>query len=470
MELCMRAKERDRLKVLEQMAAGLISTRDGAERLGVEVRQAQRLVVGYRRRGDGAAIHGLRGRPSNRAKPPALRQAALERVGDCYGDYGPTLAAEALAEAGVLRVNRETLRLWLMEAGLWKGARKGRRQRRRRERRRCFGELVQMDTSKHDWLEGRGPKLELIAMIDDATGDKLLRFFEADSSEANMELIGAWIARHGRPVALYTDAASHFRPPQSAGRKPPKTQIERALGELDIRLIVARSPQAKGRVERSHGTDQDRLVKGLRQAGVRTLEAANRYLEEVYLPKINAKFARAAADPADAHRGAAGYDLEAILCVQESRKVANDWTVSIDGHNWQIEPGHGAEQLRGQRVIVERRRDGALRLRWGDCYLRFSRAAGPLPRRLDEDKQPTQPRAVDSAAPWTAGPPLPRRPVCPQGLNNWAARPARGPVIHRLHNPDDDPPNHPEPAIKTLRTPVRIPNCTRKPKPDHPWR
>jgi hypothetical protein len=469
MELCMRTKERDRLKILEQLAAQLIGTDDGAARLGMRRRQAQRLVAEYRRRGDAAAIHGLRGQPSNNAKPAARRAAALARVGDCYADYGPTLAAEALAEAQVIAVNRETLRLWMIAEGLWKGARQGRRQRRRRERRRCFGELVQMDTSIHDWLEGRGPRLALIAMIDDATGQKLLRFFPVDSSEANMDLIAAWIARHGRPAALYTDAASHFRPPQQAGHKPPRTQIERALGELDIRLIVARSPQAKGRVERSHGTDQDRLVKGLRQAGAWTLPAANRYLEEVYLPKINAKFAKPAADPADAHRSAAGCDLEAILCVQERRRVANDWTVSIDGRAWQIEPGQGAEQLRGRWVIVERRRDGNLRLRWGDRYLRFTQSAGAVERRLREERPA---RAVDltpcgQPAPGDANAGRPDR--LPPGLEQLEGSQARLRVVHKLHSPDDDP-THPDSTLKTLKTPVRIPNCTRTPSPTHPWR
>lgn len=469
MELCMGHKERDRLKVMEQVATGAIGSEQGARRLAVTRRQMQRLVVRYRRVGDRAAIHGLRGRRPSNAKPPALRAQTLELVRTRYADFGPTLAAETLAERHGIVLSAETLRQWLIAEGVWRSARKLRRHRRRRPRRACFGELVQIDTSIHDWLEGRGPTLMLITMIDDASGRKQLRFFLADTSEANMEAIARWIAAHGRPLALYSDWAGHFRRRQAKGQRPSQTQIERALGELDTKLICAGSPQAKGRVERSHGTDQDRLVKGLRLAGVRTLAAANRYLEEVYQSKINAKFAKAPADAADAHRSATGYDLEAILCVQERRVVQNDWTVSIDGGSWQIEPGERTERLRGQRVIVERRRDGSLRLRWQDRYLKFHRAAGALEQRMQTEAEQ---RAVDSAALWTAGPPLARRPACPQGLNNSPSRQARGRVIHRLHSPDDaQPPDPPlEKETSALKKPVRIPNCTRKPKPNHPWR
>ena len=470
MELCMNQTERDRLKVLEQMAVELIGTDQGAARLGISRRQGQRLVAEYRRFGDQASMHGLRGRRSNRAKPPGLRVQALEWVALHYADYGPTLAAETLEERHGLLVNRETLRRWLMEEGRWKKGRRGRRHRKRRPRRRCFGELVQMDTSEHDWLEGRGPVLQLITMIDDATGRKLLRFFPADTSAANMEAIERWIVLFGRPVALYTDWAGHFRQPQKRGQGPGQTQIQRALAELDIRLICANSPQAKGRVERSHGTDQDRLVKGLRLAGVTTLEEANRYLEEVYLPKINAKFAKEAADPVDAHRPAAGHDLAAILCVQERRRVANDWTVSVDGQAWQIEPGERTQQLRGRQVIVQRRRDASMRLCWGQRYLSFRRAAGAMEQRLREERQA---RAVDltpygqpdlghAEAGW--------RPGLSTGLEQPQHSQARVGVVHKLHSPDDDAPTHPDSTLKTLKTPVRIPNCTRTPSPSHPWR
>ncbi|OQA30544.1 MAG: Chromosome partition protein Smc [Betaproteobacteria bacterium ADurb.Bin341] len=212
----------------------------------------------------------------------------------------------------------------MRQAGLWAARRKGRPHRRRRPRRASFGELVQMDTSSHDWLEGRGPACVLITMIDDATGRKLARFFQTDSTATNMALIKAWAQRHGRPRALYTDWASHFRQVAVAGWKQGPTQIERALKELDIELICAHSPQAKGRVERSHQTDQDRLIKEMRLLGIATIEAANRFLEEIYLPRLEQKFAIEPASAVDAHRPVKGYDLDAILSVQEARRYVAD--------------------------------------------------------------------------------------------------------------------------------------------------
>ena len=274
-------------------------------------------------------------------------------------------------------------------------------------------------------------------------------------------------------MALYTDWASHFRQLAEAGKKPPRTQIERALAELDIRLICAHSPQAKGRVERSHGVDQDRLVKGLRQAGARTLEEANRFLEQVHLPKINAKFAKAPADGADAHRPADSCDLEAILCVQERRTVANDWTVSIGGVAWQIQPGERTGALRGKRILVERRRDGSLRLRWGDRYLAFSKAPGALERILTAQKATAQERAVDLTPCGQPGPgdaDAGRSGRLTTGLEQPQRSQARAGVVHKLHSPDDGEPINQDPTLKSLKTPVRLPHCTRKPSPSHPWR
>jgi hypothetical protein len=198
----------------------------------------------------------------------------------------------------------------------------------------------------------------------------------ADTTVANLGLIKSWVERFGRPLCLYTDWATHFRLVATAGRQALPTQIQRALEELEIGLICAHSPQAKGRVERSHGTDQDRLVKGLRLAGATTLQTANRFLEQRYLPQINERFAVKPASAADAHRSAAAYDLEAILSVQETRHVANDFTVQVDAVTWQIQRHSALEGLRGATVKIERRLDGTLHLRWGERYLSFHEAPG----------------------------------------------------------------------------------------------
>ena len=456
MELCMSGRERDRLKVMEQVKTGVIGTGEAGERMKLSQRQAQRLLKAYVEWGDRALGHGLRGRRANNAIDPGVQKRAMEFLSDpMYRDYGPTLAAEAVGEEKGIKVSVETMRQWMKREGLWKGSRPKRKHRKRRPRRSRMGELVQMDTSEHDWLEGRGGKLKLvlITMIDDATGWKLARFALSDTTEANMKVIALWIKLHGRPCALYTDWASHFK---QRGKRPSQTQIERALKELGIELILANSPQAKGRVERSHGTDQDRLVKGLRRVQAATLEEANEYLEKIYLPKVNAQFSKAASDPANAHRPAEGYDLESILSVQEKRQVQNDWTVSIDGAAWQIEAGERTDRLRGQNVIVERRLNGILRLRWQDRYLKFHQA--PPFQKLAAKK------AVDMPACGQIRAGLRRPEICPQALDNSkkASPPSSYP---HAHSHDDE--GHI--IIEELKRPVRIQNRTRKPKPGHPW-
>jgi hypothetical protein len=444
MELRMTQKERDKMKVIGPLSQGLLGTAQGARMLGLTQRQIQRLLKGYRQRGDRALVHGLRGRRSHNAIAAEVRADAEELLRTQYADFGPTLAAEHLRDDDGIAASRETVRGWMMELRLWGGQRKKHPHRQRRPRRACFGELVQMDTSAHDWLEGRGPQCVLITMIDDATGRKLMQFFQADTTATNMTLIRRWIQRHGRPLALYTDWAGHFKQAQRAGQKAVQTQIQRALSELDIRLIAAHSPQAKGRVERSHGTDQDRLVKELRLAGIASLEAANGFLERVYLPRVNEKFAVEAASPVDAHREAAPFDLEAIFSVQEPRRVQNDYTVQVDGVAWQIERGQITGGLRQSRVIVEWRLDGSMRLRWGDRYLRHHRA--PTACRIAPQSAPENQKteaAKQGAKPATAA---------GVGVAAFREGSIRTPSLHCAT---------PTPAI---------PKPQYKPAPDHPWR
>jgi hypothetical protein len=376
MELRMSVKERERLKVLEQIRRGQITQVEGARWLGLSTRQVRRLERRYAVQGDEGLMHRARAKPSNRRIAGACEAEARQLLSTVYRDFGPTLASEKLAQRHGIVVSRETVRGWMRQLGLWSARRKARPHRRRRARRACFGELVQLDTSMHDWLEGRGPKLALLTMIDDATGLKLSRFALADTTLANMDLIKRWIERFGRPLALYTDWASHFRQTACAGEQAGPTQIQRALDELEIKLICAHSPQAKGRVERSHGIDQDRLIKELRLAGICTLEGANAFLEREYLPSMNARFALEPGQVADAHRAAAGWHLNSILSVQEQRSVARDLTVQIDGSSWQIVPPRGARGLAGGRVVLERRIDGGMHLRWDTRWLTYR--AAPL--------------------------------------------------------------------------------------------
>ena len=435
MELRMSRKERDRLKVIEQLDQGLIGQRQAAAWLGLSVRQVRRSLRRYQQQGDRGLVHQGRGRPSNRRLDEESVARAQELLRTRYRDFGPTLASEHLAEDDGIAVSRETVRRWMGQLGLWAGQRQKRPHRQRRPRRAGFGELVQMDTSAHDWLEGRGPQCVLITMIDDATGRKLARFFQTDSTATNMALIKAWAQRHGRPRALYTDWASHFRQVAVAGWKQGPTQIERALKELDIELICAHSPQAKGRVERSHQTDQDRLIKEMRLLGIATIEAANRFLEEIYLPRLEQKFAIEPASAVDAHRPVKGYDLDAILSVQEARRVRNDYTVQVDGVAWQIERGEIAGGLRQGKVIVERRLDGSLRLRWGDRYLKYHRPQLACKIKPFRDGNKVEAAAGVGVAPLREGS-------------------LRSPSLHSAP---------PTPALPKPKAPP-------KPSPDHPWR
>lgn len=387
----MSRKERDRLKVMAALGERRLRQREAARRLRLSVRQVRRILARYRAQGDAGLVHRARGRPSNRRLPEKTRRRALAEVRRQYRDFGPTLAAEKLSERDGLGVSRETLRGWMMAEGLWTPRRPAREVHAWRPRREGFGELVQMDTSEHAWFEGRGEaEPVLVSMIDDATGRQRKRFFPSDTTEANLETLGRWLRQHGRMLAIYADRHSIFtvnrpltRAEALAGRVA-ETQFGRALRELGIAYIPAGSPQAKGRVERSFQTDQDRLVKELRLRGIATIEAANAFLEAEYVPMLNQRFAVPAASSVDAHRPIRGYDLGAILSVQTVRTVANDYTVRHGGRRYQITRRSITGGLRGGKVIMEERLDGSMRLRFRGRYLRFdeiptARPTAPTP-------------------------------------------------------------------------------------------
>jgi predicted DNA-binding protein (UPF0251 family) len=376
-QILMSQKERDRLQVLREAKKKQITQKQAGEQMGVTERWVRKLLARMRKEGDGAVVHRLRGRESNRKIAERVREKAVALVKREYGDFGPTLAREYLAERHGIEVSRETLRQWMMGAQLWK-PRRARIERVHiwRPRRAQCGELVQWDTSEHDWLEGRGEKLYLIAMIDDASSRAKARFVRHDSTGENLRLLGAYLKRRGRPLAVYTDKAGLFkinrpqRMEEQLQAEQPKTQIGRALEELGIEWIAAHSPQAKGRVERFFGTAQDRLVKGLRQAGASTLAEAQQYLEKVYLPLWNRRFAVAAANPTDAHRPLGReHHLAAILSWVESRVVAPDYTVRFQGRSYQIARPSIRPGMRGARVRVEKRLDGSVAVRFRQHYL-----------------------------------------------------------------------------------------------------
>jgi hypothetical protein len=378
-------RERDRLRVLHEVEQGQLAQIEAARRMKLTDRQVRRLLLRLRKEGDRVVIHGVRGWPSNRKFAVSFERKVLARVGQRYADFGPTLAAEHLAQEG-FAVSRETLRKWMTKAAFWRP----RCQRVKkihvwRERRASFGELVMQDSSPFRWLEDRAPACQLIAVIDDATSRLWARFVEHDTTEENLRTFGGWLRRYGRPLAHYTDKNSIFRCQRPAAiseqlqGEGARSQFGRALKELGIEWIAAQSPQAKGRIERLFATLQDRLVKEMRLAGIDSLQAANHFLETRFIPEWEQRFTVAARNPRNAHRqlGRAQH-LEEILSVRVTRKVGQDHTVSWDGNRWGLVREEVCAGLRGAAVEIERRLDGSHWLRYRGRYLRLRSCPAPV--------------------------------------------------------------------------------------------
>jgi hypothetical protein len=317
--------------------------------------------------------------------PARFEQRVVARIRERYADFGPTLAAEHLAQED-FSVSRETLRKWMTKAALWRP----RSQRVKavhvwRERRAHFGELVMQDSSPFRWLEDRGPACHLIALIDDATSRIWGRFTEHDTTEENLRTLQGWLRRYGRPLAQYTDKNSIFQKagpqplPEQLRGDPLRTQFGRALHELGIEWIAAHSPQAKGRIERLFETLQDRLVKEMRLAGIDSIAGANHFLELRFLPEWEQRFTVEPRNPRNAHRRLGQeHRLEEILSVRAARRVAQDHTVSWDGNRWGVVREEVCAGLRGAAVEIERRLDGSHWLRYRGRYLRLRSCPEPV--------------------------------------------------------------------------------------------
>lgn len=402
----MTQRDRDRLVVLKKAQKKLITQKQAAAAMQVTERQLRRVLKRLKANGDEAVIHASRGRPSNRKLSEEVRQKAIGILSRAeWRGFGPTLASYHLAKEHDIHIGREALRQMMIGAGLWRAKPEAVKETHVwRPRRSCRGELVQWDTSEHDWLEGRGEKLYLIAMIDDATGELTARFALHDSTEENMRLLEMYLGKHGRPGAFYTDKASLFQTapkvardekalPREEREPMPPTQIGRALQELQISWIPAHSPQAKGRVERVFGTAQDRLVKGMRLAGIDTLEGANGYLQEHFLPWWSETLTVVAANTADAHRALmADHDLSSTLSHVETRKVTADYTFRNDGKVYQIARQCVRPGMRGGAVRVETRLDGSIAARFRDKWLEVSECVLPVKQaQAGKTASPAQP-------------------------------------------------------------------------------
>lgn len=385
----MSQQERDWLDWLKRARDRKMTQREAAERMGVSDRWVRKLLQRMKKQGDAVVIHGLRGRNSNRKIADKTRKAALSILRRPeWHDFGPTFAAEQLGKRQQIEVGKETLRGWMIEDGLWQpGSRKLRDIHCWRPRRSGFGELVQWDTSDHDWLEGRGEVRYLVRLIDDATSWSWGRFVESDATPQNMAVLWEYLEKNGRMADVYTDRHSLFTTPparRSAAQSAEQdrlTQIGRGLRELGIGWIAAYSPQAKGRVERSFQTAQDRLVKQLRLARITSLKDANRFLENEYWPEWNARFARPVEEFPNHHRPLNEHlDLAAILCHVEERVIGNDYTFSFAGCRYQIPRGAVQAGMRRQRLRVELRLDGELKGRYQGRYVDIAECgARPVP-------------------------------------------------------------------------------------------
>jgi hypothetical protein len=339
--------------------------------LGISYRQAKRIYQRYISGGDEALVHGNKGKPSNHKIDQMLIDHALSLYKENYNDFGPTLAQEKMQERDGLIIGVSTLRRALIAARLWVPDRNSREYRARRNAREHFGELVQFDGSHHDWFEGRRGRCCLITLIDDATKTRLSQFFEEETMFGAMIVLKMWIEIYGIPESLYCDKKNAFvltREPTDgellAGITQPKSHFGRACDKLGITVIAANSPQAKGRVERNHGVDQDRLVKELRLAGISTIEQANAFLLDSYLPNMNGKFSRLPKSADDAHVRLGTISLDNILCMEYERKVSKDYVIRFECRLFQIPPEVKIKPRPGDTVLVRVRLDFSICIMW----------------------------------------------------------------------------------------------------------
>jgi transposase len=400
-------EELRRVEILSRVAAGTLSLKSSAEMMGVSYRQAKRLWRRFSASGGPGLKHGNAGKRSNRAKSAALRRKVLRLIRKKYSGteeerFGPTLAAEHLASEDGVEVDAETLRRWMLEEGLWTRQRKRPAHRKRRERKDHFGELVQMDGSFHAWLEQRGPEGCLMNLVDDATSTTLSHIGAQETIWAAAGVLRQWIDKYGVPLALYTDWKNvYVREPtdkELLGGEVPVTQFGEMCERLGIRIIAASSPQAKGRVERNHGTHQDRMVKKLRRKKIATYDEANAFLKQEYLPEHNRRFSIQAASPEDFHTKAPGKRaLDDVFRLEEGRTIGNDWVVRYQNRLLQVERTGRQNAPAKAKVTVCEWEDGRIEIRyrgeriaWHEIEVRpAAKPATPVHRRSPKPVPPS---------------------------------------------------------------------------------
>jgi hypothetical protein len=369
-------REREQLKVISRIEAGELTVAEAAESIHLTERQMYRLLRRYRQEGDRGLIHRLRGRRSNLAYESEVRTTAVRLYRELYSDYGPTLFAEKLEFYHDLKISRQTATRWLIQESLWSGSRKKRPHRKKRQRRDCLGSLIQFDGSPHDWFEGRAPACCLLVAIDDASGRVMLRFAPSEDTYSVLSFWRDYVKRFGIPAEVYTDHGSVYYDPNNPKHLTPFGQ---AMMRLGIHCIYAHSPQAKGRVERSNRTHQDRLIKYLREQTVSSIDEANRLLDSFFTDDHNRRFAHTDG-LTDIHRSAVGIDLNNVFCLQDTRQVHNDWTITLNTQFIQLLRSEAPLPPPRSNVIVRLWLDGSLHIFWNEHELNFSKiSAKPRP-------------------------------------------------------------------------------------------
>ena len=408
--LTMSKKELTRLEVMHRLKEKRLTQKEAAQMLGLSTRQIKRLWRAYRKQGAKGLVSSRRGKASNNRLDTGVVQQALDLIEERYRDFGPTLAHEKLTEVHGLSLSRESVRRIMIGEGIWKPKRaKQAGAHQMRERRACFGELVQIDGSEHAWFEERGPKCTLLVYIDDATGKLLeLRFVPAETTMAYFEACQAYFERYGKPVAFYSDRHGIFRvnQPRPLGLSSGLTQFGRAMQELDIQILCAHSPQAKGRIERANQTLQDRLVKELRLRGISDMEAGNAYLPE-FREDFNRRFAVLPRSTHDAHRPLLKTDnLDLILTHQETRTLSKNLTVQFKNVIYQIQSNRPDYALRNAKVTVCENAQGEVTILYKNHPLSFTLYHKP-PRQSEVVDTKSLDRQIKS--PWTPPPDHPWR-------------------------------------------------------------
>ena len=380
----------ERLKVILRLEQKQLTVAEAAESLDLSERQLYRSLKRYRGEGEAGLCHRLRGLASNKAFPPEQRDKALRLYNERYWDYGPTLFAEKLAAYHDVFISRQTATRWLSQKALWSGSRKKRPHRKKRQCRDAIGSLIQFDGSPHDWFEGRGPVCCLLVAIDDASNLVMPRFAPVEDTENVLAFWHDYVEHFGIPVEVYTDWCSVYVNAENPERLTP---FGHAMAALGIRHIKAGSPQAKGRVERSNRTHQDRLIKALRERNISTIEQANRFLEAHYMNAHNQRFAHPNG-LTDIHRSAATLDLANIFCIEHTRHVYNDWTITLNARFIQLLKSEAPLPPPRSKVIVRQHLDESLHIFWNEHELAFEY----LPKKPHRTPRPPQPPAQNH--PW----------------------------------------------------------------------